>query len=173
LIAANAEIGVARAELFPRITLTGVLGLESRSLSDLLTSRAGLFAAGGGLTAPIFNAGRLRAGVRVAESVQRELVIGYERAIYEALRDVSDALTEYRKTTEQRTAQQALVESLREAVRLSMQRYQGGIDSYLPVLDSQRSLFDSELGLVTLQQRELGSIVELYRALGGGWSETP
>jgi outer membrane protein TolC len=105
--------------------------------------------------------------------VQRELVIGYERAIYEALRDVSDALTEYHKTTEQRTAQQALVESLREAVRLSMQRYQGGIDSYLPVLDSQRSLFDSELGLVTLQQRELGSIVELYRALGGGWTETP
>ena len=173
LIAANAQIGVARAELFPRITLTGVLGIESRSLSDLLTSRAGLFTAAGGLTAPIFNAGRLRAGVRVAESVQRELVIGYERAIYEALRDVSDALTEYHKTTEQRTAQQALVESLREAVRLSMQRYQGGIDSYLPVLDSQRSLFDSELGLVTLQQRELGSIVELYRALGGGWSETP
>lgn len=173
LIAANAQIGVARAELFPRISLTGVLGIESRSLSDLLTTRAGLFTLTGGITAPIFDGGRRRANVRVTESVQRELVINYERTIYGALRDVSNALTGYRKIAEQRTTQQALVASLREAVRLSTQRYQGGIDSYLPVLDSQRSLFASELGLVTLQQQELGSIVELYRALGGGWSETP
>ena len=84
---------------------------------------------------------------------------------------MSDALAGYRKTTEQRATQQTLVASLRDAVRLSTQRYQGGLDSYLPVLDSQRNLFQSELGLVALQQQELGALVELYRALGGGWDD--
>lgn len=173
LIAANAEIGVARAELFPRISLTGALGIESRSLSNVLSSRAGLFSVIGDATAPIFNGGRLRANVRLAESEQRELVINYERAIYDALRDVSDALVGYRKTGEQRQTQEQLVASLRDASRLSTQRYQGGLDSYLQVLDSQRTLFQSELGLATLQQQELSAIVEVYRALGGGWDAVP
>lgn len=171
LIAANAEIGVARAELFPRISLTAALGFESRALSDLLTERAGVWNVAAGAVQPIFNAGRNQANVRLAESVQRELVINYERSIYGAMREVSDALADYRKTGEQRGAQQQLVESLRDAVRLSTQRYEGGLDSYLQVLDAQRNLFRSELELAGLARQELAAVVELYRALGGGWSE--
>ncbi len=171
LMAANAQIGVARAQFFPRISLTGLFGFESRSLSDILTSRATVWNATGSALAPIFNAGRVRGNVRLAESVQRELVVNYERRIYGALREVADALAGYRKTSEQRAAQEQLVASLRDAARLSTQRYQGGLDSYLPVLDAERNLFQSELGLATLRQQELGAVVELYRALGGGWEE--
>jgi len=120
---------------------------------------------------PVFTAGRTRATVRLAESVERELVINYERAIYRALRDVSDALAGYHKTGEQRAQQEQLVAALRDATRLSTDRYQGGLDSYLQVLDAQRSLFRSELDLAALQRQELVAIVELYRALGGGWNE--
>ena len=171
LVAANAEIGVARAEYFPRITLTGLLGLESRDLSNLLTAPARTVSIGAFAAAPLFNAGRTRAGVRLSESVARELVVTYERSIYNALREVSDALAGYRKTGEQRAQQEQLVAALRDATRLSTDRYQGGLDSYLQVLDAQRSLFRSELDLVALQRQELVAIVELYRALGGGWNE--
>jgi NodT family efflux transporter outer membrane factor (OMF) lipoprotein len=170
LVAANAEIGVAKAEYFPRISLTGVLGVESRALTDLLTAPARTWSIGGAAVAPIFNAGRTRANVRLAESVHRELVVNYQRSIYAALREVSDALAGYRKTTEQRAEQEHLVEALRESTRLSTQRYQGGLDSYLQVLDAERSLFQGELDLATLRRQELASVVELYRALGGGWS---
>jgi multidrug efflux system outer membrane protein len=170
LVAANAEIGVARAEYFPRISLTGLLGVQSRSLSGLVSGGAGLWSAGLGAAAPIFNAGRTGANVRYAESVQRELVVRYQRVIHVALRDVADALTGYRHTTEQRAEQQRLVAALDAAVRLSRQRYEGGVDNYLQVLDAQRGLFQGELDLTRLKQLELASIVQLYRALGGGWS---
>jgi multidrug efflux system outer membrane protein len=169
LIAANAEIGVARAEYFPRITLTGFLGAQSRALSDLLTAPARLASASAGAAAPIFNAGRTRANVRLAEAVQREMVVNYQRAIYSALRDVADSLAAHAKTNEQRLQQERLVDALRESARLSTQRYEGGLDSYLPVLDAQRNLFQGELELARLRQQELASIVQLYRALGGGW----
>ena len=171
LVAANAQIGVARAEYFPRIALTGLLGLDSRELSDLLTAPARTGSIGAFAAAPLFNAGRTRAGIRLSESVARELVVTYERSIYNALREVSDALAGYRKTGEQRAQQEQLVAALRDATRLSTDRYQGGLDSYLQVLDAQRSLFRSELDLVALQRQELVAIVELYRALGGGWNE--
>jgi len=171
LVAANAQIGAARAEYFPRIALTGLFGVESRDLTTLLTAPARTWSAAAGAAAPIFNAGRTRATVRLAESVERELVINYERAIYRALRDVSDALAGYHKTGEQRAQQEQLVAALRDATRLSTDRYQGGLDSYLQVLDAQRNLFRSELDLTTLQRQELTSIVELYRALGGGWNQ--
>jgi multidrug efflux system outer membrane protein len=171
LIAANAEIGAARAEYFPRISLTGLLGVQSRSLSGIVTSGAGLWSAGLGAAAPIFNAGRTGANVRYAESVQRELVVRYQQAIHVALRDVADALAGYRKTADQRTEQQQLVEALGASARLSRQRYEGGVDNYLQVLDAQRNLFQGELDLARLRQQELASIVQLYRALGGGWQE--
>jgi multidrug efflux system outer membrane protein len=171
LVAANAQIGVARAEYFPRIALTGLLGLDSRELSDLLTAPARTASIGAFAAAPLFNAGRTRAGVRLSESVARELVVTYERSIYNALREVSDALAGYRKTGEQRAQQEQLVAALRDATRLSTDRYRGGLDSYLQVLDAQRSLFRSQLDLVALQRQELVAIVELYRALGGGWNE--
>jgi NodT family efflux transporter outer membrane factor (OMF) lipoprotein len=170
LIAANAEIGAAKAEYFPRISLTGLLGVQSRSLSGLVSSGAGLWSAGLGAAAPIFNAGRTGANVRYTEAVQRELVVRYQRAIHAALRDVADALAGYRKTADQRTEQQRLVEALEAAVRLSRQRYEGGVDNYLQVLDAQRNLFQGELDLARLRQQELAAIVQLYRALGGGWT---
>jgi multidrug efflux system outer membrane protein len=169
LIAANAEIGAAKAEYFPRISLTGLLGVQSRSLTSLVSGGAGLWSAGLGATAPIFNAGRTGANVRLAESVQRELVVRYQRAIHVALRDVADALAGFRKTADQRTEQQHLVEALAASAKLSRQRYEGGVDNYLQVLDAQRNLFQGELELARLRQRELASIVQLYRALGGGW----
>ena len=169
LIAANARIGVARAEYFPRISLTGFLGVQSRALTDLLTAPARMWTAAAGASAPIFNAGRTGANVRFAEAVQRELVINYQRAIYAALREVSDALAGYRKTSDQRVEQESLVDALRASVQLSTQRYQAGIDNYLQVLDAQRNLFQGELDLAVLRQQELASLVQLYRALGGGW----
>ena len=171
LVTANAQIGVARAEYFPRIALTGFLGLESRDLTELLTAPARAWSVGGAAVAPLFNAARTRANVRLAESVERELVVAYQRTIYRALQEVADALASYRKTVEQREQQENLVEALRDATRLSTDRYRGGLDSYLQVLDAQRNLFRSELDLATMRRQELASIVELYRALGGGWIE--
>ena len=170
LIAATAQIGAAKAEYFPRISLTGFLGTQSRALSNLLTTPAATWSAGLGAVAPLFNAGRTRANVQFTEAVQREAVVNYQRTIYTAFREVSDSLAGYRKTAEQRVQQERLVEALREATRLSSQRYEGGLDSYLPVLDAQRNLFQGELDLARLRQLELASIVQLYRALGGGWS---
>jgi len=170
LVAANAQIGAAKAEYFPRISLTGFFGAQSRALSDLLTSPAATWSVGAGALAPIFNAGRTRANVRFTEAVQREALVTYQRTIYTAFREVSDSLAGYRKTSEQRAQQQRLVEALRESTRLSTSRYEGGLDSYLPVLDAQRNLFQGELDLARLRQQELAAIVQLYRALGGGWS---
>ena len=170
LVAANARIGAAKAEYFPRISLTGFFGVQSRALSDLLTGPARLATASVGATAPIFNAGRTRANVQLAEAVQRELLVNYQRVIYTALRDVADSLAAHTKTREQRAEQERLIDTLRAATQLSTDRYQGGLDSYLPVLDAQRNLFQGELELARLRQRELASIVQLYRALGGGWS---
>jgi len=173
LVAANAQIGVAKADYFPRIGLTGLLGVESRDLTELLTAPARTWSVATVAAAPIFNAGRTRANVRLSESVERELVVNYQRTIYRALREVSDALAGYHKTGEQRAQQEQLVAALRDAARLSTDRYQGGLDSYLQVLDAQRSLFRSELDLAALQRQELTAIVELYRALGGGWAGQP
>jgi multidrug efflux system outer membrane protein len=169
LIAANAQIGAAKAEYFPRISLTGFLGVQSRALADLLSGPATLFTASAGASAPIFNAGRVAGNVQFAEAVQRALVVNYQRTVYSAFREVSDALQGHRKTSEQRAQQERLVEALRASTRLSSQRYEGGVDNYLQVLDAQRNLFQGELDLARLRQQELAAIVQLYRALGGGW----
>jgi multidrug efflux system outer membrane protein len=170
LVAANAQIGAAKAEYFPRISLTGFFGAQSRALTDLLSGPARLASASVGAAAPVFNAGRTRGNVRLAEAIHREALVNYQRVIYTAFRDVSDGLAAYAKTSEQRTQQERLVEALGAASQLARQRYQGGIDSYLPVLDAQRNLFQGELELARLRQQQLASVVLLYRALGGGWS---
>jgi multidrug efflux system outer membrane protein len=170
LIAANAQIGAAKAEYFPRISLTGFLGGQSRALTDLLSGPARLATAGVSAAAPVFNAGRTRNNVKLAEAIHGEAIVNYQRVIYTAFRDVSDGLAAYTKTTEQRTQQEQLVQALSESARLATQRYQGGLDSYLPVLDAQRNLFGGELELARLRQQELSSLVQLYRALGGGWT---
>jgi multidrug efflux system outer membrane protein len=169
LVAANARIGAARAEYFPRISLTGFLGVQSRALTELLTGAAGVASGSLGAAAPVFNAGRTRANVELAQAEQREAVVQYQRAIYTALRDVSDGLVAHTKVTEERTEQERLVQALTASRGLATERYQTGLDSYLPVLDAQRNLFEGELALARLRQQELTAIVQLYRALGGGW----
>ena len=170
LIAANARIGAARAQYFPQISLTGLLGAQSRSLTDLFSGPARSWNFAPGATLPIFNAGRIRNNVRFSEAQQREALLRYEQSIRGAFREVSDALIDYRKTVEQREQQALLVEALRETRRLSGIRYEGGLDSYLQVLDADRNLFEGDLVLARLRHRELDAVVELYRALGGGWS---
>jgi outer membrane protein, multidrug efflux system len=172
LIAANAQIGAAKAEYFPRISLTGFFGGQSRALASLLSGPAVLATGSIGAAAPLFNAGRTRSNVELTEAVAREAVVNYQRVIYTAFRDVADALAAHTKTSEQRAEQERLVSSLRDAVRLSTERYQSGLESYLPVLDAQRNLFEGELDLARLRQQELASIVQLYRALGGGWAQS-
>ncbi len=169
LVAANANIGAAKAQYFPQIELTGLLGAQSRGLTSLFTGPARDWNFAPGLTAPIFNAGRLRNGVRLTEAQKQEAVAIYEKSIQTAFREVSDSLVGYRRTAEQRAQEELFVKALRDAVRLSQLRYRGGLDSYLPVLDADRNLFQGELNLARLKRDELVSIVNLYRALGGGW----
>lgn len=170
LIAANAYIGAAKAQYFPRISLTSLLGGESRALTDLFTGPARSWNFVSGATAPIFNAGRIRSRVQLSEAQQREAAITYDKTIQNAFREVSDGLIGYRKTVEQRAQQELLVNAVRETERLSNLRYKGGLDSYLQVLDAERNLFREELALAKLRRQELVSVVQLYRALGGGWS---
>ena len=114
--------------------------------------------------------GRTRSGVRFSKAQQREAELNYEKTIKNAFREVSDALIGYRRTVEERERQEQLVAALRESQRLSTLRYRGGLDSYLQVLDADRNLFQGDVALARLRQQELQSIVDLYRALGGGWS---
>jgi multidrug efflux system outer membrane protein len=169
LVAANAQIGAAKAQYFPQITLTGFLGGQSQALSSLFTGPARDWSIAPQAVLPIFNAGRIRNGVRLTEAQKREAVLAYQKAIESSFREVSDALISVRKTAEQRAQEESLVKALRETERLSTLRYRGGLDSYLQVLDAQRNLFQGELALARLRRDELLSVVELYRALGGGW----
>ncbi|HEY6250291.1 MAG TPA: efflux transporter outer membrane subunit [Candidatus Angelobacter sp.] len=171
LIAANAQIGVARAAYFPDISLTGTSGFQSSALTSLFTGPAGLWNFGAGLTQPIFTAGRLRSNVRLAEAQQQEATLFYQQIIQGAFRDVSDALIAYRKTREFRVQQQLLVDSAKDAARLSQMRYKGGAASYLEVLTNDTNYFSAELGLVQAQLDELLAFVQLYRSLGGGWQQ--
>ncbi|HEY1241580.1 MAG TPA: efflux transporter outer membrane subunit [Bryobacteraceae bacterium] len=169
LIAANAQIGVARASFYPQISLTGFLGGQSRSLFNLFTGPARFWSIAPAASAPIFEAGQLRAGLRLTDAQEREMLINYQKTIYTAFREVSDALVRYDRTREQRKQQDQLVRASAETVRLATVRYQGGLDSYLQVLDAERSLFQGRLVLAQLRLQELLSFVEIYRALGGGW----
>lgn len=169
LVAANAQIGAARALLFPQFGLTASAGGQSRSLLDLASGPARVLSIAPSMLAPIFNAGQLRAQVRLSEAQQRELLVNYQRSIYSAFREVSDALAGFERTKAQRGQQEQLVRALSETVQLSEARYKGGLDSYLQVLDAQRNLFSGQLALAQLQFGERAAVLQLYRALGGGW----
>jgi len=169
LIAANAEIGVARSAYFPQIPLTATAGYQSSALAGLFFGPAGAWNFGASLTQPIFTAGRLKSNVRLAESQRQEALLFYQQSIQNAFRDVSDALIAYRKTQEFRRQQQLLVESAQDATRLSQLRYTGGAASYLEVLTNDTNYFSAELVLVQAQLNELLSLVQLYKGLGGGW----
>jgi multidrug efflux system outer membrane protein len=169
LVAANAIIGVAKAAYFPRISLTGFLGFQSDSLSSLFSGPARVWQFAPQVTQPIFNAGRLKSNVRLAEAQQQIALIQYERAIQTAFREVSDALIEHQKVREVRTQQENLVSTLQDRSRLSYMRYRGGVDTLLSALDADRDLFEAELVLARTRRDELIALVQLYRALGGGW----
>lgn len=169
LIAANARIGAARAQYFPEISLTAFAGGQSRYLTQIAAAPARVYSAAPSALQSIFHAGQIRSQVRLAEAQQRELLIAYQKTIYTALREVSDALIALQRTREQRREQEQLVHALSESARLSTLRYRGGLDSYLQVLDAQRNLFQGQLALAQLRLAELLSVVQLYGALGGGW----
>jgi len=174
LVAANAEIGVAKAQFFPQISLTGSGGGafgRSSAFSSLMSSQLGIWSYGAQVSQPIFTGGALRGNLRVAESQHQQALIAYRQAIQRAFGDVSDALIGYQKFHEVRLRQEDTVADLQESVRLSNMRYTGGTTTYLEVLDGQRSLFSAELTLAQARGTEYQSLVQIYRALGGGWKE--
>ena len=171
LVAANAQIGVARAAYFPQISLTGTAGYESPALTNLFTGPAGLWNLVGSFSQPIFQGGRLKSNVRLAEAQRDQTLLTYQQTIQGAFRDVSDALVAYRKNQEFRVQQEHLVEAAQDAARLSEVRFKAGTTDYLEVLTNNTNSFSAELGLAQAQGNELTALVQLYRALGGGWQQ--
>jgi NodT family efflux transporter outer membrane factor (OMF) lipoprotein len=169
LVAANAQIGVAKADYFPRIALTAAGGAQSSALARLFSGPAGLWSFGASALQPVFDGSRIRNRVRFAEARAQEATLVYQRTVQQAFREVSDALVAYRKSQEFRVQQQQLTTAAEDATRLSNMRYGAGATSYLEVLDSETRVFTAQLALAQAQLRELQSLVEIYRALGGGW----
>ncbi len=174
LISANAQIGVAKAAFFPQINFTGTGGGaagRSTVFTSLIDTNIGTWGVAGQITQPIFEGGRLRGNLRSAQSQQRQSLIAYKQAIQLAFRDVSDALIAYQKYYEVRKAEETTVQDLSDSVSASLKRYRGGIATYLEVLDNQRSLFNAQLTLAQDRGNEFQSLVQLYKALGGGWRQ--
>ncbi|HKC84771.1 MAG TPA: efflux transporter outer membrane subunit [Blastocatellia bacterium] len=169
LIAATANIGVAKAAYFPQISLTGFMGGQSNQLSNLFSGAGGVWNFAPQVTLPIFNAGRVKSGVRLTEAQQQLALTQYQQAIKTGFREVSDALVEYRKIKEIRAQQEPLVTTLQDRSRLAYLRYKGGVDTQLNALDADRDLFAAELSLTQTRRNELLALVQLYKALGGGW----
>ncbi len=171
LKAANANIGAARANFFPRITLSASYGTGSSELTNLFAGGTGIWNFIPAVTLPLFEGGRNVARLRVSEADRSIAVANYEKAIQTAFREVADALVLRTSLRDQYTAQLSLAEATAEAYRLSRERYARGVDSYLTVLDSQRSMYTAQLDLISIRSnRELNQI-QLYRVLGGGWKE--
>jgi len=171
LIAANADIGVAKAAYFPDISLTGLLGLESAQLSDLFKGPSRVWSFGANVAQPIFNAGRIRAQVAQAEALQREALYTYQKAIISAFQDVENALIDQTKFGQVRTEQGRNVAALRRFRDLAELRYREGATIYLEVANAEQSLFNAELAYVATQAQLFQSYANLYRAMGGGWIE--
>jgi len=169
LVAANARVGVAKAAFYPSINLTAAGGYQTSDLLGIANRSAFSYSMGGVVDLPIFDAGRRSGNYKTAKAVHEELLINYQRAIQGAFRDVSDALVGYQKTKEYSGSQKVLVETLRDQSRLSTQRYSGGVTSYLEVLDTERQRLTAEQELAQAQRDELTALVQLYKALGGGW----
>ncbi len=169
LVAANAQIGVARAAYFPSISLTGLLGSASTDLGDLFTGPARLWQYAAPISVPIFTFGRIEGSVQAAEAVQHQALEGYRKAIQTAFREVDDGLVAVRMTREQAEAQRRQTEALARYLTLARLRYDNGYTSYLEVVDAERNLFDAQLSLAQTRGAELNAHVALYRAMGGGW----
>ena len=169
LIAANAKIGVAKAALFPTISLTAGLGGESKDLGDVLKSAARIWNGGLSLNLPVFDSGRLSSRVDQASAEKKQLLASYERAVQNAFTEVNDALVNVRQNTEREAALNASQSSASKALEIANYRYKSGYTGYLEVLDAQRVFNDASLAYVQSRQARLTSTVELFKALGGGW----
>jgi len=169
LISANARIGVAKAQYFPSISVPGLFGSASRDLGDLFTGPAGQWNFAGSLAGPIFTAGRIKGDVKAAQAVQQEALFGYEKAIKNGFREFEDALIDQDRTRLQLDAQKKQVEALAVYARLANVRYDNGYTSYIEVLDAERSLFNGQITYTQTQSALLRSLVNLYKASGGGW----
>lgn len=169
LKAANAQIGVARAQFFPQLSISASGGVSGESLSDLFSTSGGLVYGIGQLTQPIFEGGKLRGQLQLSKEQKEEMVLNYRKTILGAFRDVSNALIAVNKQRATREEQQKLVIAAEDATRLARMRYRGGATSYLEVLTTDSNLLTAQLNLVTTQQNEALSLVQLYSALGGGW----
>lgn len=169
LVAANANIGQAKAAFYPQLTLTGFYGFQSVAFSDLFTSASRTWQFGPAVTVPLFTGGRLRANMKITQAQYEEALAGYQKAVQNAFREVSDGLIAYQRTREFAVRQEQRTQANREASDLANIRYDGGVTSYLEVLYSEQELFTAELNLAQARLNELLSVVQLYRALGGGW----
>jgi len=169
LAAQGALVRSAKAAYFPRISLTGLFGFQSGNLSNLFTGASGAWAFVPQITQPIFTAGRLKSNVKFAKAQQELALAQYQQTIQSAFREVADALVQYQKVKEIRTQQELLVTTLRDRSRMAHLRYEGGVDTLLNALDADRELFGAELSLAQTRRDELLSLVQLYKALGGGW----
>jgi multidrug efflux system outer membrane protein len=169
LIAANAQIGVARAQFFPNLSITASGGVSGGSLSSIFSTGGKTIYGIGSLTQPLFEGGKLRGQLQLSEQTKEEMVLNYQKTIASAFRDVSNALIALNKERAYREQQEKLVEAAKDATRLARIRYQGGSTGYLEVLTTDSNLFAAELNLVNAQQGEALALVQLYAALGGGW----
>jgi multidrug efflux system outer membrane protein len=173
LVAANADIGQARAAFFPKVTLTGLYGYQSVELSDLFSSPAETWQFGPSVSLPIFTGGALRGRLKYAEATFDEALAQYQKTVQNSFREVSDSLIAYQRTQEFRARQEENTRAHRNATDLANTRYEGGVTSYLEVLYNEQELFTAELILAQARLNELLSVVALYRALGGGWQAVP
>jgi multidrug efflux system outer membrane protein len=169
LVAANARIGVAKAAFFPTISLTGLLGVASADLSNLFTSDARTWTFAGSINQPIFTGGTLTGQLQVSEAQQKQSLFSYQKAIQTAFSEVENSLVDQAKTREQAAAQARQVEALARYAYLARLRYDNGYTSYIEVLDSERSLFQAQLQLTQTQGQLYVALINLYKALGGGW----
>jgi outer membrane protein, multidrug efflux system len=170
LAAVTARIGAAKAERFPRITLTGLAGLAHPELSLIFTESSSFGVFGAGLAAPLLNAQILGFQQEAVEAQSKQALAQYQQSVLTAFREVEDALVAVRTARLQSDSQQQQVTALQSALKLAELRYKGGLANYLDVLVARRSLFDAELALASTRRLQLASVVQLYKALGGGWS---
>ncbi|HEV8134581.1 MAG TPA: efflux transporter outer membrane subunit [Pyrinomonadaceae bacterium] len=171
LVAQRALVSAAKRAFFPTISLTGLFGFESNQLSNLFTGPSKSWSFVPQITQPIFTGGRLKSDVKFAKAQQEFALVQYQQTIQNAFKEVSDALIQYQKVREIRTQQELLVATLQDRSRLAHLRYEGGVDTLLNALDSDRELFDAQLTLTQTKRNELLSLVQLYKALGGGWQQ--
>ena len=171
LIAANAVIGVAKAAYYPAISLTGFFGFASSDLSDLFKGSSQVWQYSVPVNVPIFTAGKIAGQVKAAEAIQQQALLSYQMAIQTAFREVEDSLVDQKRTREQLTVQQKQVDSLKKYYELAQLRYDNGYTSYIEVLDAERTLFNVELSYTQNQGALFFSLINLYKAMGGGWVE--